>query len=268
MSVSVQQCRQCSGSGLFFDPQIQAGQYGTLKLCGCIKENCRCGGRKPYQYWDEESRRQWCSCRPARLRLIQTQKNFKQAELPARYRWKFIDDFKAQTPDGVAIPIAEEAVHIVTSIMDRADEPERGFLLHSKPGTGKTLLGCIVLNELMLHRKRPGRFLNSPKFFQQLKDTYSEDSDQYGRTWQMIDALCKVPYLVLDDFGVQRGTEWELEMSYNLIDARYSEKRFTIVTTNQPMEELEKVHMGRIYSRLREMCFFIHMDGVDYRQHL
>ena len=167
MTNPLESCRQCNGSGLFFDPQIIAGQYGTLKLCSCIQQVCRCKGRKPYQYWDEESRRQWCACRMARMRLMQTQKNFKAAEIPSRYRWKFIADFNAQTPDGVAIPIAEEAIHIVTSLMDQAAEPDRGFVLHSAPGTGKTLLGCIVLNELMLHWGRLGRFINSPKYFQQ-----------------------------------------------------------------------------------------------------
>ena len=133
----------------------------------------------------------------------------------------------------------------------------------------KPFWGCIMLNELILHRGRPGRFLNlSRKYFQQLRDTYSEDSERYGQTWQIIDALCKIPYLVLDDFGVQRGTEWELEMLYDLVDARYSEERFTIVTTNQPLEEIKQLSGGRIYSRLVEMCRLVAMDGDDYRQHL
>jgi DNA replication protein DnaC len=72
---------------------------------------------------------------------------------------------------------------------------------------------------------------------------------------------------VLDDFGVQRGTEWETEMLYDLIDARYGEGNFTIVTTNQSRSELEDSG-GRVFSRLVEMCFLVDMQGQDYRKFL
>ena len=76
-----------------------------------------------------------------------------------------------------------------------------------------------------------------------------------------------MPYLVLDDFGIQRGTEWN-RMLYDLVDARYGDQRFTVVTTNQPLDELKALAKGRIYSRLVEMCQPIPMDGPDYRMHL
>jgi DNA replication protein DnaC len=80
--------------------------------------------------------------------------------------------------------------------------------------------------------------------------------------------LCNMPFLVLDDFGIQRGTDWEMEMLYELVDARYAEERFTVVTTNQDLDEIRKMSHGRIYSRLVEMCYMIPMQGIDYRQHM
>jgi DNA replication protein DnaC len=106
----------------------------------------------------------------------------------------------------------------------------------------------------------------SRKFFQQIRDTYSQESEQYGRSYQILDELCKIPYLVLDDFGVQRGTDWETEMLYDLIDARYGEENFTVVTTNQSMQEIEAISDGRVLSRLVEMCYVVPMNGQDYRQ--
>ena len=75
-----------------------------------------------------------------------------------------------------------------------------------------------------------------------------------------------MPYLVLDDFGVQRGSEWEMEVLYDLVDARYGDEGFTIVTTNQPLEEIRQLSGGRIYSRLAEMCYTVELAGGDYRQ--
>ena len=82
----------------------------------------------------------------------------------------------------------------------------------------------------------------------------------------MIEVLSNVPYLVIDDFGVQRNTEWEMEILYNLIDARYANRRLTFVTTNQKADELKELAQGRIYSRFLEMCHIIHVDGYDFRE--
>ena len=261
-------CSKCGGGGLYYDPIVKVGRYGTLRLCECVE--CRCGGRAPYQYWDDNSRNQWCPCRPYRRKMTETNRLFRQADIPERYKWKFVDDFRMAAPDGTPIDLATTVyLRIHQDLIEAVEEPKRGYLLHGNPGTGKTLMGCIALNELMLRWAKPGRFLSlSRTYFQKLRDTYSADSERYGHTWSILEELCTMPYLVLDDFGIQRGTEWEIEMLYDLVDARYGDQRFTVVTTNQPFDELKDLAKGRIYSRLVEMCQPIPMDGPDYRMHL
>jgi len=267
-------CPHCNGLGLYYDPHVEAGRYGTLKVCSCIEEQCRCGGQSPYQYWDENSQRCWCACAPVRRRLAEVKRRFQDADVPSLFRWKFRHDFRDVSPDGrTPLQVASRAMRVirfVSGVVDEGKDPKRGYLLHGVPGTGKSLVSAILLNELILHRNRSGRFLNlSLKYFQQLKDTFSAESRRYGQTWQILEELCNMPYLVLDDFGVQRGTEWEMEMLYNLVDARYSEERFTVVTTNQPLDALQELpHGGRIHSRLLEMCYLVDMNGDDYRRFL
>ena len=264
----VSACGRCEGVGLFYDPTVEVGRYGRLRLCDCVKGLCRCGGRKPYQFWDEDSRRHWCACQPHRRRLSETNRLFRQSEIPERYKWTFQDDFHRAADDGTPVTLADPVMVEVGGMMERPQAPTRGYLLHGPPGTGKTLLGCIMLNELMLRWAKPGRFLNlTRRYFERLRDTYSEDSQHHGKTWQIIEELCNMPFLMLDDFGVQRNTDWELEMLYNLVDARYSEERFTIITTNKPLEEIGQISQGRILSRLMEMCKVMQMDGFDYREH-
>jgi DNA replication protein DnaC len=197
---------------------------------------------------------------------------FRQAKMPSKFRYKFRSDFHSIAPDGTQLQVARRArivLDYLTALVDDDREPQRGYLLLGPPGTGKTLLACILLNELLLRHARPGRFVNlSRTFFQQLRDTYSQDSEQYGKTFQILEHLCSIPYLVLDDFGMQRGTEWETEMLYDLVDARYGDENFTVVTTNQSRAELEEVAGGRVLSRLVEMCYIVDMQGQDYRQFL
>jgi DNA replication protein DnaC len=260
-------CTVCSGLGIFYDPHVQVGRYGTLKLCRCVKEACRCDGRQPFQYWDEDSQRRWCTCRPARMRLIETQRHYKEAVLPERFRWKFHADFLTQTPKGTPVPKAQELQGLIGTLREAESEINKGFFFHGPPGTGKTLVSCIMLNELILHQGRPGRFLNLSRMYQKLRDTFSEESRNYGQTWPIFEEYCNVPFLVIDDFGIQRGTEWEMEMLYDLVDARYSAERFTVVTTNQGLDQVKELSQGRIYSRLAEMCWMVEMQGEDFRQH-
>jgi len=263
-------CRKCSGLGIVYDPEVKIGRYGSLKICSCIEQQCVCRGEPPYQFWSEDVQHKWCECRPFRKRLVGTNRLFKASEIPERYKWKFIDSFQKSTPDGLPVPYAEEVLRMVFTITDSevVSEPTKGFLMHGNPGTGKTLLGAIMLNELILRWGRSGKFLNlSRKYFQKIRDTYSEESANYGRSWDIIDELCNIPFLVLDDFGIQRGTDWEMEMLYELVDARYSEKRFTVITTNQDLDEIKNLSGGRIYSRLVEMCYLVPMEGVDFRQY-
>ena len=63
------------------------------------------------------------------------------------------------------------------------------------------------------------------------------------------------------------------EILHLIINARYSQRRATVLTTNfdigddpQHPEGLQARVGFRIYSRLHEMCEFVHMDGADYRE--
>ncbi len=63
--------------------------------------------------------------------------------------------------------------------------------------------------------------------------------------------------LIIDDFGMERGTEYGLEQVYNVIDSRYRSRKPLIVTTNLTLEELQHLEdtaHARIYDRLLEMC--------------
>ena len=74
---------------------------------------------------------------------------------------------------------------------------------------------------------------------------------------------------ILDDFGMERGTEYGLEQVYNVIDSRYRSRKPLIVTTNLTLEELqnpEDTPHARIYDRLIEMCSPVCITGENFRK--
>jgi DNA replication protein DnaC len=180
-----------------------------------------------------------------------------------KYKWKFREDFE------IKFPVATKIIGYVDTIRDKKPEEKwkDGFYLWGKAGAGKTLLACIFLQELMLKYAQPGKFADlSRQFFQRLKRSYDNADELYGTGGQILDELINVPFLVIDDFGVQRNTEWESEMLYTLIDSRYAEERVTIITSNSDIAEYKKIALGRVYSRILEMCKIEHVDLPDYRE--
>ena len=86
---------------------------------------------------------------------------------------------------------------------------------------------------------------------------------------EYITRLCSFPLLILDDFGMERGTEYGLEQVYNVVDSRYRSGKPLIVTTNLTLEELqnpEDTAHARIYDRLTEMCCPVCITGENFRK--
>ena len=75
--------------------------------------------------------------------------------------------------------------------------------------------------------------------------------------------------LIIDDFGMERGTEYGLEQVYNVIDSRCRSGKPLIVTTNLSLAELQNPQdtpHARIYDRLLEMCCPVCVSGENFRR--
>ena len=55
---------------------------------------------------------------------------------------------------------------------------------------------------------------------------------------EYISRLCRYPLLILDDFGMERGTEYGLEQVFNVIDSRYR--------SGKPQIRHDQPHAGRL----------------------
>ena len=90
----------------------------------------------------------------------------------------------------------------------------------------------------------------------------------FGRN-DVVDKLCRYPLLIIDDFGMERGTEYALEQIYNIVDSRYRSRKPLIVTTNLTLDEIrhpQDTAHARIYDRLLEMCVPVSCIGVSFRK--
>lgn len=58
-------------------------------------------------------------------------------------------------------------------------------------------------------------------------------------------------FLVLDDLGAERPTEWVLDQLYGIIDVRASGMKPTLVTSNVPLKEIGRQLGDRLASRIQ-----------------
>lgn len=75
-----------------------------------------------------------------------------------------------------------------------------------------------------------------------------------------IDRYKNVDFLILDDFGVEKSTDWAFSVLYLIISHRYEEEKQTIFTSNFDLDQLaEKNNDERLTRRISDWCKIIHL---------
>ncbi len=154
-----------------------------------------------------------------------------------------------------------EKAHFYVEHWETMKAENIGYLLWGNVGTGKSYFAGCIANALM-EQEIPVRMTN---FATILNDLFNGTE---GRN-DYISKLCAYPLLILDDFGMERGTEYGLEQVYNVVDSRYRSKKPLIITTNLTLEHLqnpEDTAHARIYDRLIEMCVPVRFTGGNFRR--
>ncbi len=151
-----------------------------------------------------------------------------------------------------------------------ADNAEAGaLLLTGLTGTGKTHEAFGALRRIAA--SGPDRFgliaVNSADMFGNLRP-----SQVMGSAEHELQRLCRIQYLLLDDFGTAKTTEWTEEITYRLINYRYNHCLPTLLTSNLPARDengpdLTDYVGARVASRLAEMVTtLVPMIGADRRR--
>ena len=163
-------------------------------------------------------------------------------------------------------PEAARAVERVEDYLGRWEENReagRGLYLCGGVGTGKTHLAVAVLNELVRKKRVPSLFVTVPELLDNLRETYNKPGRNLD---EWMDAVQNADFLVLDDLGSERPTEWVRERIFVIVNHRYREALPTIFTSNIGPEDLPAQLSDRTASRIIAMCEGIEIKGEDYRE--
>jgi DNA replication protein DnaC len=154
-----------------------------------------------------------------------------------------------------------EKAHAYVEHFKEMEVKSRGLLLWGGVGTGKTFFAGCVANAL-IEQNIPVLMTNFARVLNTLTGMRPEERNQF------IDSLNAYRLLVIDDLGMERGTEFALEQVFHVIDSRYRSKKPLIVTTNLTLQELKNpgdLAHERIYDRVLERCVPVKINGRNIR---
>ena len=211
-----------------------------------VRTMCKCE-EKEYEAEQEAFKKQ--------QRELQTKIN-KQNGLIVK-EWKhctFAND-DGQTPKLIAL-----AKRYVTQ-WDKIKAENIGLLFFGGVGIGKTYATLCIANALL----DIGERVIVTNFSRIINDLSNFDNDKNHYTHNL--ASCSL--LVIDDLGMERQSDYALQIVESVIDERYKANKPIILTTNLSMAELQNpkdLKYARIYSRILSMTSPVKAQGEDRRK--
>lgn len=180
------------------------------------------------------------------------------AAIPIRFIGRSFENYRADEPSQRA---ALTAAREYAEGFDKHARTGESLLLLGKAGTGKSHLASAILQAIM--PAHCGMYTTAADVIDMVRETWRRDSEKsQGRVLHM---LSTVPLLVIDEVGVQYGTESEQNTLFQILDRRYRERKPVILMANLKPAELQNLLGDRVFDRLREVSKVVLFDWESYR---
>lgn len=153
----------------------------------------------------------------------------------------------------------------VNSFVDGFEDWEKknmGLYIWSKvKGSGKSFLASCICNELMATRAIRTRFVNTSDLIDLAQSGDKDSPEEYKRNPIKLLQDCK--FLVLDDIGQRKNSEWLDDILYKILDERMRNGRVTVITANMNIDDLP--YDDRISDRISAVCLPLHLPEIKIR---
>lgn len=204
----------------------------------------RCPGclREELGFLQEEKRR-WDD----RNRQTTIEKLMNELAVPDRFASCTLDSY---LPDGKD---SERALRVCQAYATRwADRLKQGggLVMCGKPGTGKNHLALSIAKHVIREHQSSAVFTTALKIAREFKSTWSKSATRSED--DVIRFFTKPDLLIIDEVGVQFGSDAEKLILFEIINTRYERMKPTILISNQTKDELAAFISERVIDRMND----------------
>lgn len=220
------------------------GRWSKCPMCAKEREDAEA----------EERRKAEEKARQDRL-----ERRLNTAGIPQRFRHKNFQTYIADTGDKERA--LERAMSYANDFADRL-KTGASIVYSGTPGTGKSHLACAIAQHIM-EAGYTAIYMTAMDLVRLIRSTWRKDSDRSEQ--EVIRELSHVDLLILDEVGMQYGSEGEQVIMTDIIDHRYRNQLPLIVITNQDKKGLSDYLGHRAFDRLRDGGTWESFDWESHR---
>jgi DNA replication protein DnaC len=173
-------------------------------LSACPDNRCDGSG---FLYDDADRRARPCSCRPQRM--ARKRAAAVAGRLPKRFQGVSFDREPVASMNRALTREVETYVRSIATNLDKG----RGIWFVGPVGTGNTTLAMLI-SKAAMEADRTVAIYSLPRLLALLRETYDDDAEFSLN--QLIDRLCSVDLLHIDDVGAEQSSPWVLEQLYTI----------------------------------------------------
>lgn len=176
----------------------------------------------------------------------------KQSGVPLRFKRCTLANFILSVNESereMQQTVLDSARRYIDNFSKNLEGNMQDMLFAGKVGTGKTHIACAIAIEL-IKRGFTVRYETLGDYFRRIRDTYKQSCPR--SELDVRDEFAAYDLLILDEVGVQAGSEAEELMMFSLLNKRYGDARPTLFLSNFDKAALITILGERLVSRIKE----------------
>ena len=177
------------------------------------------------------------------------------AMISPRFAQKTIENYNAETEG------QKKALSLAEWFIDN-HKTVSGMIFIGKTGTGKNHLACGIIHKI-IEQGGTALITTAMKIIRTIKDSWGDSQTKEG---EIIELYTHPGLLVIDEIGVQFGSDTEKLYISEIINDRYEAMRPTLLLGNIKIKELIAQLGDRPIDRFREGGKIVQFDWESYRK--
>ncbi|WP_218056085.1 ATP-binding protein [Gilliamella sp. wkB108] len=198
----------------------------------------------------------------AKTKELEITKLLSWAEIPKRFELCTFDNYLPGNKS------AERNLRICKAYAEKWEDRLKnggGMVMVGLPGTGKNHLAVSIMKEIIKNHQHYVLLTSVNKIIREYRSTWSKDTTKSES--EVIAEFSSPELLVIDEVGVQYGSDSERLIIFEIINTRYEEMRPTILISNETREQLAEIVGERVIDRMKDGggCELV-FDWESYRK--